>query len=167
MKEILGHNLKHFFNNINKGICTYEGDRYEVWEISNVLFKYMCDMSEEKFVELAGEEAWWRNAVGSNQGVPNKKFIINGEEIIAWDGCNRTEFYNDYCTVCEDKKSKMCKSLDEDIDSCFGKREYQTLSDYLCDEIGASQPRNICALTIDLANYNNVTLGELFTKYEG
>lgn len=38
---------------------------------------------------------------------------------------------------------------------------------YLCDEIGASTERNVCACTIDLAQQNNLTLAELFKKYLG
>lgn len=64
MVEILGKNLKQFFDTIdnppNDAEITCAGDRYEVWEVSDELFKKMCDMSEEEFVELAGEDTWWR-----------------------------------------------------------------------------------------------------------
>lgn len=175
MKEILGNHLMNFFvemilqnENYSKDLMrTYKGNRYEVHSISDELFHAMCDMSEDKFVELAGEDAWWRSANGSNQSVPNNKYIINGEEIIAWDGYIRCEYYNDYCVGCEDRIDGMCEASDEDIESCCGERKYDTLSDYLCDEIGASQPKNICALAVDLAKYNGMTMGELFAKYEG
>lgn len=167
MKEILGNNLEQFFNSEINGKRTYKGNRYEVWEVSNEVFNTMCDMSEEKFVELASEDAWWRSTEGSNQGVPNNKYIINGEEIIAWDGYRRCDYYIDYCMDCEDRIEGMCKASNEDIESCCGERRYNTLSDYFCDEIGASQPKNVCALAVDLAKYNGITMGELFTKYEG
>lgn len=52
----------------------------------------------------------------------------------------------------------------------YGKKycrtRYESLLEYLCENIGASQPRNVCALAVDLAKYNNMTMGELFTKYE-
>lgn len=38
---------------------------------------------------------------------------------------------------------------------------------YLCDEIGASTEKNVCACTVDLAQQNNMTLSELFKKYLG
>ena len=167
MKEILGNNLEQFFNNAINGKRTYKGNIYEVWEVSDEIFNTMCDMSEEKFVELAGEEAWWRSAKGNNQGTPSNKYIINGKEIVAWDGYSRCEYYNDYCKDCEDRIDEMCEASDEDIESCCGERKYNTLSSYLCDEMGASMPRNVCALATDLAKYNNMTMGELFTKYEG
>ena len=167
MKEILGNNLEQFFNTEINGECTYKGADYEVWEVSDKVFNSICNMSEEKFEELAGEDAWWRGAEGSNQGVPDSKYIINGAEIIAWDGYPRCEYYNDYCKDCEDRMDGACEASDEDIESCCGKRKYNTLSNYLCDEMGASQPRNVCALAVDLAKYNNMTMGELFAKYEG
>lgn len=37
-------------------------------------------MSEDEFVKLAGEDAWWRQCDGSVLGVPDTKFIISGEE---------------------------------------------------------------------------------------
>lgn len=59
--EILGNNLKKFFDAVdnppNDAEITYAGNEYEVWEISDELHKKMCDMSEDKFVELAGEDA--------------------------------------------------------------------------------------------------------------
>lgn len=46
-------------------------------------------------------------------------------------------------------------------------REYDYLTEYMCDEIGASMEKNVCALAVDLARINNITMGELFTKYQG
>ena len=145
MKEILGNNLKHFFNTEINGELTYKGNRYEVWEVSDETFNIMCEMTEEKFVELASEDAWWRSAEGSNQGVPDTTAYINGHEMLAWAG----EPWED-----EDEDDEF-----EIYASC--------LTNYLCDVMGASQPKNVCALAVDLAKYNGMTMGELFTKYEG
>ena len=45
MKEILGNNLKQFFDTIDNppkdADITYAGDRYEVWEVSDELHKMM------------------------------------------------------------------------------------------------------------------------------
>lgn len=128
--EILGSNLKKFFDVIdnppNEADITYAGNRYEVWEVSDDLFEKMCNMSEEEFVEIAGEDAWWRQSYGSNLGYPEETTIVNGNEI-----------------------------------------EYENLSEYLCECIGVSQPRNVCACAMDLAKYNDMTMGELFEEYEG
>lgn len=139
--EILGNNLKKFFDAIdsecNNADITYAGNRYEVWEVSDNLFKRMCDMSEYEFVELSGEEAWWRSCTGCNLGFPDTKFKVNEKTLLGW---NRW-----------DKKRK----------------KYENLSDYLCECVGASTEKNVCACAVDLAKYNYMTMAELFEKYEG
>ena len=151
MKEILGGNLKQFFDAIDKNQTdadiTYTGDRYEVWKVSDKLFDKMCDITEEEFVELAGEDAWWRSSEGSVLGIPRETVYVNGQKLKCW--------YNE--------------------DSCFSfyrgigkyKRKYKSLSDYLCNCVGASQPRNVCACAMDLAKYNGMSMGKLFEIYEG
>lgn len=150
MKEILGSNLEQFFNNnfLNSDIArklTYKGSRYEVWEVSDTTFDVMCNMTEEEFLCLAGGDAWWRSSDGCNLGSPDTTIHINGHELIGWGG----ESWEDED---EDEEFEIYAS---------------NLSNYFCDVIGASQPRNVCALAVDLAKYNNMTMGELFTKCEG
>lgn len=146
MKEILGGNLKRFFDTIdskcNDADITYAGDRYEVWSVSDELFEQMCNMTEEEFVNLAGEDAWWRQSEGSVLGAPDTTVYINGEEMLGWNS----------------------RWADEDVQ---WEIHEQSLTDYLCDKIGVSQPRNVCACAMDLAKYNGMSMGELFTKYEG
>ena len=144
MIEILGDNLKKFFDIIdnppNDAEITYAGNRYEVWEVSDELFKKICDFTEEEFIELAGEDAWWRQSYGSNLGYPDAEFEINGKNLTGW-----------YSPI---------------YSSRIGQK-YENLSEYLCECIGVSQPRNVCACAMDLAKYNDMTMGELFEKYEG
>jgi hypothetical protein len=64
--------------------------------------------------------------------------------ILAWDGVYR-ENHKDY----------------------FRDRKYPTLLCYFCDEIGASTEKNVCAIAVDLAALNNMTMAELFQKYQG
>lgn len=150
MIEILGKNLKKFFDIVdnppNDAEITYAGNRYEVWEVSDKLFENMCSMTEEEFINIAGEDAWWRQSDGSSLGYPDDTTIINGRELICW---SKERVYPSY-----DYASKEMK-------------EYNDLSEYLCDCIGASQPRNVCACAMDLAKYNDMSMGELFEKYEG
>ena len=144
MVEILGKNLKQFFDIIDNppsdADITYAGNRYEVWKVSDELFLKMRNMSEEKFVKIAGEDAWWRQSYGSNLGYPDAGFEVNGKNLTGWD----SPIY----------------------DSKIGNK-YENLSDYLCNCIGVSQPRNVCACAMNLAKYNDMTMGELFKKYEG
>ena len=138
--EILGNKLKKFFDKVdnlpNDADLSYAGNKYEVWEVSKDLFNKMCDMSEDEFVKLAGEEAWWRQCNGSVLGVPDTKFIINSEEMVGWN--TRGEYEN---------------------------FQYAKLTDYLYYGIGASQPKNVCACCVDLTKYNDMTMAELFEKY--
>ncbi len=167
MKELLGNHLSHFFHNTNtRAKNTYKGKDYEVWEVSDSTFKEMCNMSEEFFVEWGGDDAWWRSSEGCVLGVPDVGYEINGLNIIAWDG-SRREIYADECIHCKDKECGECEATEEDIEQCFGERKYKSLSEYLCHEFGISQPKNVCACAMDLAKYNNMTMGELFRKYEG
>ena len=153
MKEILGNNLKHFmicnpeFKDYEVPKRTYKGETYEVWEVSEDLFSAMCDMSEEKFVNLAGEDAWWRSSDGSNLGVPDTKVYINGQEMLGW--ADEPWNYDDEYEEDEFEIHASCLTI------------------YLCDVVGASLPRNIVACAMDLAKYNNMTMAELFKKYEG
>lgn len=144
MLEILGGNLKRFFDTIDNppwdADITYAGDRYEVWIVSEELFKKMCAMTEEEFAELAGEDAWWRSSDGSNLGDPDAEFEVNGKNLIGWDS-----------PIYESKTG----------------HKYESLSEYLSCCIGVSQPRNVCACAMDLAKYNGMSMGELFKKYEG
>lgn len=150
MKEILGGNLKKFFDIVDKSYkeaeITYAGNRYEVWEVSDELFIQMCNMSEDEFIRLAGENAWWRSSEGSNLGIVNTTVYINGNEMLGWLG-----------NLWDDEEDD-----DGDTIEIFSK----SLTNYLCDVVGASQPKNICACAMDLAKYNNMTMGQLFTKYE-
>jgi hypothetical protein len=148
MKEILGNNLKMFMDLMNKNCedadITYAGDQYEVWQVSDYLFQKMRDMSEEKFVEIAGEDAWWRSSTGSIMGDPNVTVYIKGHELLGW------------------RKPWEDEELDDEIEI-----HSSSLTSYLCNVIGASQPKNVCALAVDLAKYNGMTMGELFEKCEG
>lgn len=143
--EILGGDLKNFFSKLNNSPDevenTYCGDRFEVWDVSENLYNKMCDMSEEEFLKLAGEDAWWRNCEGSNlQYLERGTININGKKMIGW-----IEMYG--------------KNISYNL-------SYHSLSEYLCEFIGVSTGKNVCACAKDLAKYNNMTMEELFAEYE-
>lgn len=150
MKEILGGELEVCFKELN--ICavkTYEGEKYQVWELQDNDFKKICDIEEKDWKD---EWGWWRSSDGSNQGNVERRYNIHNHYIIAWDGADR-----------EDLESM---DLDPD-DRYFRERKYADLLAYFSEEIGASQPRNVCALAVDLAAQNKMTMAELFRKYQG
>lgn len=144
MVEILGSNLKRFFdivdNSPKDAEITYAGNssgiNYEVWEVSDELFKTICSLSEGEFTSLAGDDAWWRSSEGSVLGYPDSEFVVNGKTLRCWD-MGRT-----------------------------GRDEFTCLTEYLCDNVGASLPKNVCACAVDLAKYNDMKMSELFEVYE-
>lgn len=111
------------------------------------LFERMCNMTEKEFAKLSGrDDAWWRRADGSNLNWHEKgKFTVNNKTMIGW-------------------KNKPWQDDDKEYNN---RKNYTDLSEYLCEHIGASLPRNVVACAIDLAKYNDMTLGELFKNYEG
>lgn len=144
MKELLGNHLSHFFHNTNtRAKNTYKGKDYEVWEVSDNTFKEMCDMSEEFFIEWGGDDAWWDYSEGTNIKSPIGKAIVNGEWLRCWDDVIRIGI-NSYM-------------------------KFESLTEYLYKHMCNLRPQSkyICAYVTDLAKYNNMSMGELFRKYEG
>lgn len=152
MKEILENNLEKFFDRIFLTedeiiFRSYKGKDYEVWSVPDVIFEEMCNMEEEKFLSVAGEDAWWRSSDGSVLWyLQTGDVTINGRNIIAWI----------------EKRSTSYGSTD-----IYFNMKFSSLTEYLCDFIGASLPKNICACAMDLAKYNNMSMGKLFELYEG
>lgn len=157
MIEILGGDLDKAFEELNiNAVKTYEGDTQlddltQVWEVEEVDFERLCNIDDEDWKDNWG---WWRSAEGSNMYNELDDYIINNSKMIAWDGDNRLEFKEEN------------EDGDED-DRWWFPREYSSLLGYLSEEIGASQPRNVCALVVDLAKMNNIKLSELLKKYQG
>lgn len=149
MKEILGAELDNTF--IFFGINakkTYElknkhwdyCEIYQVWELSDEDYEKLCNVDEKDWKDFFG---WWRSAEGSNLLSVNHRYNINNHYIKAWDGTSR-----------QGEKD-------------WFDRKYDNLLQYFCDEIGASTERNVCAVAVDLAQQNGMTMGELFRKYQG
>ena len=156
MKEILTFgDLTKDFNRLGVELRqTYKGEDYGV-----------CEVTEEEFITLDNdkperedtwEEGGWRYCKGSNQIEPNQKVLINNKEIIAWyDGSNDFD---------SEEEREYYLSQHKGI---MPLENYKDLLTYLYYEMGCSQPRNVCALTKDLAKYNNMKLSEFFKKYQG
>ena len=148
MKEILGDNLKQAFTDLNiNATKTYQSknnqlnDFNQVWELSDEDFNRLNSINDSEWKDNWG---WWRSAKGSNMGYADIRYNINNHYIYAWDGISRFKERNYYCG-----------------------RKYDTLLQYFCNELGASTERNVCALAVDLAKYNKITMSELFKKYQG
>lgn len=134
--------------------CTYHyqppkyscREDYQVWLLSKEDFDNLCSVDDNDWKEDWG---WWRSSGGSTMGVPDSEFTVNGEKLLAWNG------------------NQTCAGKISDQDECYGAREYEDILAYINKETGLSTETNICALCIDLARHNNLTLSELFKKYLG
>jgi hypothetical protein len=154
MKEILGEELELAYTEFGiKAVRKYmsKENGYQVWELTDKDFKKLNTIPEK---DWRAEYGWWRYAKGSNMGTVEARYTINNHYIKAWDGCFRKEML------------EKNKSLKPD-DRYQRDRKYDNLLQYFCYEIGVSQPRNICALAVDLAKQNNITMAELFNRYQG
>ena len=140
---------------------TYKGtDKpyYQIWELEKSDMHKMDEMTE--WPEHYG---WWRYAKGSNMGTAYSIFTINGNELIAWDGPSREDLRDDWKDEPDSEKASFHYSYKE-----FWKpHKYDCLTDSLSEELGCSQPGNVCALVMDLARYNGMSMSELFSKFEG
>lgn len=144
MKEILGGQLDQAFVELNinakKTYQTKQGntDFEQVWELSDEDYEKICNLTEDDWKYDWG---WWRGSTGSNMGGVDHRYNINNHYIKAWDGIKRERY--------------------DDIP-----RKYRNLLEYFCEEIGASTEKNVTAVAVDLARQNNMTIGELFNKYQ-
>jgi hypothetical protein len=150
MKEILvwGNPEKEFERLGVQPKLTWQGygwdkdEEMRVYEVNEDDFKILCEEDNDEYWQDAG----WRYCEGSNQGIPQSKAKVNGKDLICW--------YEPY----------VDEEDDEDDEPYY--EEFKHLLQYLCDSVGASQPRNVCALVADLAKYNNMTMAELFKEYQ-
>ena len=138
---------------------------FGVYKILEQDFQKLCDMPDEEF-EKEFPESWWRYAEGSNMGAPNCEFIINGCKIDAW----QNEWYVDdlveeYNRLPSDEQLEY-DGIEDYITENY-RYEYSDLLEYLCDELGASTEKNVCALATDLAKYNEMNIAQLFKLYGG
>jgi hypothetical protein len=150
MIEILiwGNPKKEFKRlNINpkltwKGYDWKETEEIRVYCITRDEFDILCD---DKYSENDWLDSCWRYAEGSNMGSLNTQKIINGKALECFSSL-RQPLYED----------------DEEIDDM----EYDHLLDYLCYCLGVSTESNICAVAVDLARYNHMSMVELFERYQ-
>jgi hypothetical protein len=164
--EILGGNgLYKAFRELDiKATRTYRGSEkphYEVWELSKDDFKKL-----EYALDWKDEWGWWRYAKGSNMGTPFEFFTVNGKELMAWGGPHRDDLRNDWADETDDEKAAYHYSFKEYEETQYP-YVYDKLSTYMCEELGASMERNVCALAVDLARANGLTVAQLFKIYEG
>ena len=175
MKEIIGENLRGIFEKLGvDAILTYSGKigawkNFEVWKITEDVLEKLSDISDEEWDALCKDvfvSTWWRYAEESNMGKVNGIFTINGQKIVAWrDAYRIKDLFDDYSELDEEEKAEYA-SAEEYVKSCLTS-VYSNIMEYFCEELGVSQSGNVCALATDLAEYNGMSVGELFAIYGG
>ncbi|MFS1518601.1 hypothetical protein V1503_19370 [Bacillus sp. SCS-151] len=153
MKEILAIKIDLAISKLGiNAEKTYEGEDYQVWEMDETEYQRLCDVAEADWKD---EYGMWRSSTGSTMGNDVTEYNINSQVMLAWDGEGRIQAL------------KEVGGNTNSDDYCYGDREYFSLLEYLCEEVGCSAPRNVVALAVDLAKYNNMKMSELFKKYQG
>lgn len=175
MVEIIGEHMMpvfewlHIFpkNTYNGSIGYWKN--LEVWELTeedlNFLIKsFDYDVGNKEWEQIAPEDAWWRYAKGSNQGMVNEEFYINEKPILAW----RHEYKVDELKEMWDELPEEERDEYKDFtDYCefWLPKYYNNILEYFCEELGASTENNVCALVTDLAKYNHMTIADIFRIY--
>lgn len=137
--------------------CTWTGKsnsgiEMRVYELNGKDFNILCEDAKHD-MDGSWIDCAWRSAEGSNMGSVGPRYNINNHYIKAWDGAGRED-------IIEDNKKEKSE------DRYWPERKYKNLLEYFCEEIGVGQPRNVCALAVDLASQNNISMAELFRKYQ-
>ena len=61
---------------------------------------------------------------------------------------------------CDDEEPLSTKEYIKEYGS------FPTLTDYISEVYGASMEKNVCAISVSIANLNHMTMGALFNKYQ-
>lgn len=167
MAEIFGGGgLQNAFRSLGiDAKMTYKGSRepyYEVWELNKKDLKVL-----EEVLEWPDEWGFFRFAKGSNMGTACSIFTVNGHELIAWEGYKREYLRDDWDNETSDEEKAKCHYRFNEYEDIYMPHEYGSLLEYFCQEIGASTETNVCALAVDLARANGLSMGKLFEVYEG
>lgn len=175
MKEIIGENLRGIFKKLGLDArLTYSGkiggwSHFEVWEITDEVLEKLSDISCEEWNDLCQDistNSWWRHSEGSNMGKVNAIFTINGEKIVAWRNKYYVEdLFAEYFELDEEEKKEYADA--EDYVNTWLARGYRNLMEYFTEELHISNATNVCALATDLAEYNGMSVGQLFAIYGG
>lgn len=129
-----------------KATRTYgnEETAYQVYELSDEDFQKLSDDADNRDEEDGHwKDGGWRWDKGSNQPIPTDKATVKHKELVCW-----VETINDE-------------------EETYRNDWFVDLLEYLDVGVGCTAFRNVCAVTKDLAKYNDMTLAQLFEKYQG
>ena len=141
---------------------TYCDDRYEIWELSKKDFDEKLDNIPDS--EWKDTWGWWRWTIGSNlEDEPRCEITINNSRLIAYYSMYGLEDY-----IEEEREFRDDEELtDDQLTEEFLSKRYSSLTDYMQSMWGATTESNVAAIAISLARLNKMSLGQLFTEYQG
>lgn len=157
MKEILGGNLDTLFTKFSiNAVKTYEAMTYldektQVWELDDEQYEVIEKIDETEYLEL---DSWWRYSNGSNLKDTIHDYVINGIELKAFDNDDQRSY----------NLIEYLKDSEEGEEPYEEPREYKSLFSYINEEIGVSTLKNVTAVSIHIAQLNNMKLSELLIK---
>lgn len=117
-------------------LYTHPEEKWQIWEVEDSMYGYMCEQSEEDFAIQAGDNAFWRSAEGTVLGKPTVTAEIHDSKLLVW------ELYGyeyDY--------------------------KFNSLLDYLY-HLGITKEVNLIAAFKDLAKYNKLPIQDLLDYFE-
>ena len=135
----------------------HDDGMYQVWCVDQSDFDRLCVVPDEDWKDDWG---WWRYCEGCNLvGSMTYEFTVNGKPMIGFFNEGR---YSDFVERQEDKSAEDWEHNEEENFPTV----YKSLTEYLCEHIGASTEKNVCAIAVDLAKMNHMTMAELFDAYQ-
>lgn len=165
MKEIIGGNMAKVFRDKRIEAELIFAGEFGLWDVCEVWILSEADFEVlDKDEEFNYPDSWWRWSAGSTLGATRDVVMVNGKEMNAWKDEGRICDLKDEWRELDAIERAEYGTMGEYIRT-WSTFEFNNLAEYLCDELGASTPKNVCALTVDLAKANKMSLGELFATY--
>lgn len=146
--KVLGIDAKMTYS-FTPSKTSYWIDGFEIWEVPDFFIDDANDFSEEQWCSLFPDQ-WFRSSSGTvleDYSLEIRTFIINGIPLNCWVNPEKLQDF-------------IFDDSDEEREC-----SYSNILQYCSEEWSVGQPRNICAICVGLAKMNNLTLGDLFTRY--
>lgn len=163
---------------LKSAVCGYISSikDYCVWEISEEDYKRLDSYYDEYDYFEEGQKpkiwksewGWWRWCSGSNiNGDPVHDFIVKGNTVkLHYSDDTLLDFIKDSLEDFKSENGVMSKELKEKLvkeaTEEFFAREYIDFLDYCINQYGASTAKNVCAISVESAKLNNMTMAEFW-----
>ena len=163
---------------IKSAICKYSKEKYEIWEVSDEDFNELDSYIDKYDYFEEGQNpkvwkdewGWWRWSSGSNIQSDYTCFMeINGrlmkmyfnsycyDEYIS-DGLNELSIRKSILT-----EEELCEAKNELTQRFFyNKCNYKNFLEYCNDQYHVSTEKNICAISVECAKLNKMSLAEFW-----